>query len=426
MVSFRLRWNVLLLSAMSGAFLWISQTRAEEQIVESFGERVKILQMVADQVRANRELLHTWKGRFAVEDESQIDGQYGELFRKSSPRHDFSLPIVQKTKAEVQFAVDADANALFTTMESTAPSKYFELQSGRELTFPTMAFQQRSIATDEHFLFLNPNHVIGQINDTPPIKGLAPKGERVAFRQEPSKGKNRQSADVVDPRLLFAINGEPISKLLEIWAAWSDRRPQDRNRLERMISVKREGLVTQPTFVITITRGPKGSESRTTFISKSELGFNLAEFTEVSPSGVITRRCTWSYRKQGGMYVPESFVDGSYNEDGKTLRSRRSLKLSESDVNTPLDKQSFTYAALGLKAGERVFDEREKAVYVFDGKGLVMPDLLPADKFRQPLGDVGGKPGIKSGGTLICVGLLVLLMGILAYRKYRAGATLRR
>jgi hypothetical protein len=395
MVSFRIRRNVLLLFTVNAAIMCMSQARAEEQLVRDFGERAKIVQMVADQVRSNYELLHTWKGRFVLEEESQVDGAYGELFRQNPPRQDFKLPIVQKTKAEILFAVDVDANALFTTMESSAPSKYFELGSGKELTFSTTAFQQRSILTDEQFLFLNPNQFIGQINDAPPIKGLPLGGGRVAFRQDPSKGKKRQSADVVDPRLLFAINGEPIWKIFETWASWGDRRPEDRAKLEQMISVRREGIDTQPTFVIAITLGSTASKFKTTFVSKSEVGFNVTEFSESFGVGVLKKRCTWSYRKQGGLFVPEVLVTASYNADGKTVNSQRLLKLVESDINIPLDKQSFSYAALGLKAGERVFDERDKALYVFDGKELVKPNLLPMAQLGQHRSDASGGTGTK-------------------------------
>jgi len=59
------------------------------------------------------------------------------------------------------------------------------------------------------------------------------------------------------------------------------------------------------------------------------------------------------------------------------LVSHRIFKLRECSLNQPVDSEEFELAGLGLEYGDRLADEIERQLYVYDGEKLV-----PADEFR--------------------------------------------
>jgi len=57
--------------------------------------------------------------------------------------------------------------------------------------------------------------------------------------------------------------------------------------------------------------------------------------------------------------------------------SHRIFKLRESSLNQPVDSEAFELAGLGLEYGDRVADEIERQLQVYDGEKLV-----PAEEFK--------------------------------------------
>jgi hypothetical protein len=350
---------------------------AEDGRVIDLGERLKLMRVIAAQMRANEEGIRTWEGKYLVTDEAEIDGAYGEIFRKELKNQPIELPLHQIATSEMRFAVDSEANAIFTTLESLKAPAFHEAQSGKELTFSVVPFQQRSILTGEHFLSFKPNVRLGQIQGREKVRNIPREGGRVAFRQEPSNGQRLHAAQVIDPRLLISVGGTKVSEILDVWATWLDRRPGDRRIIDEMIEVRREGTKPTGAIIVVITRGPEVQRIRTTYTFRPQLGFNITDFAEELVGGARHESCTWSYRKQADVYVPERIEKLTYNTDGASVRTRRLMKLGESAVNAPLSKQYFDYSALGLASGERVVDEINNAVYVLDGTHLVSAEVLP-------------------------------------------------
>ena len=353
-----------------------SSLPAEEESISNFDERLAIVRFVVDQIQSEIGKMHSWSGRYTVTDESLISESHEAYFRQAKI-DTFVPPILQITKSDMRFAVDFRGDRLFTTLEAQAPPTLLEKASGRVLKAPLGTFRQRSILTPEHFLYMDPEQLLGQINNMPPVKQLSALGGRVAFRKESSKGKNLQLSTVVDPRLLFSVDGEPSDEVLGVWANWLLEHPDDRQQLEKMIDVKRSGDNSKPTFVITITRGPIDNPLIASYTCKWEDGFNISRFREEAAAPL--RKCDIEYVRQDGIIVPKQHVLTLYDSDGTTVRHQRAMTLIDSEVNEDVGTESFGYRALGLRQGERVVDEIDGAVYLFDGKELVLPeDFYPA------------------------------------------------
>ena len=373
LVVLRVRLSRLLgfLAVVSTILAQALPSPADENPISDFDERLASLRFVVDQIRTESEKLHSWSGRYTVVDESVISEAHEDYFRQAKIDA-FTPPILQVTSSEMRFAVDIPGDRLFTTLEAQSPPTLLEKSTGRELKGPIGTFRQRSVLTSEHFLHMDPEQLLGQINNMPAVKRLSPEGGRVAFRKQSSKGKNLQLSTVVDPRLLFSVDGQSADEVLGVWANWLLEHPDDRQQLEKMLGVKRIGNLSEPTFVITITRGPIEQPLVDSYTCRWEDGFNISSFTE--NAAVPLRKCDIEYRRQDGVIVPEQHVLTLYDSDGATLRHQRSMKLIESKVNEPIGAESFGYAALGLKEGERVVDEINGAVYLFNGKEPVLPE----------------------------------------------------
>ncbi|MDR2171010.1 MAG: hypothetical protein LBP59_12780 [Planctomycetaceae bacterium] len=118
---------------------------------------------------------------------------------------------------------------------------------------------------------------------------------------------------------------------------------------------------------------------------------------------------TW--KKFGGVFVPETYLQMNYLPDGM-LSFSRSLKAQKLEINTPLDPNQFELAALGLKDGDYLLDEIRKQVFTIqNGKPVYQAKFYEKYQTSQ-------EPGRNRILLLIMTsGLILIAFGI--YLKIR-------
>ncbi|MHC4402409.1 MAG: hypothetical protein ACYTG0_22315 [Planctomycetota bacterium] len=130
-----------------------------------------------------------------------------------------------------------------------------------------------------------------------------------------------------------------------------------------------------------------------TIVFSSAAGFNPLTYELIS-FGRREVEMSWEYRKDGGIYLPSRYEIRRYNranprdnepqDADANLVSHRIFKLRESSLNQPVDSEAFELASLGLEYGDRVADEIERQLQVYDGEKLVPAEEFKLDPSRVP------------------------------------------
>jgi hypothetical protein len=102
----------------------------------------------------------------------------------------------------------------------------------------------------------------------------------------------------------------------------------------------------------------------------------------------------WRYQKLKDIWVPESFtyinVNAAKDADGKHKFWRNSIRrveFKENVINKPIDAAEFSFTKIGLRPGDRIYDERTGRDYEFGQKGATEADMPP-----RVIESIAGKP----------------------------------
>jgi len=339
----------------------------------ALSEKIAILKMLSQQTKANYDGIQTWTGHYRSQTQAWIVGDYAEsLCREAkisvSANH---VPLTKVSSATIRFAVDIAGNALFTAFEEDSASE-FRLRTGELLTLPDIvATNVASIVTPEHFLHFMPTMAQTTLDGYPqvPLDGGA---GRIAFR-EPRDNAIRSPWKGFDPRLFFGFDQLPIHTWLGNFCDFIPKATsEDKTEIDGLLDVEEEHSDGTPLYKIVF----KGNEFRL----DGKVGFNLVASCRRESGGRLREQRTWEYRKVMDTFIPVKLHLTTYRDDGST-NYEQVMTMGEFSVNKPIAPAVFTYDQFGLKNGERVLDQIQGMLFLYqDGK------LVPAKDSPPPQG----------------------------------------
>lgn len=252
--------------------------------------------------------------------------------------------------------------------------------------------------TPEHFLHFAPQNLRAQVEGLPRLDGF---GRARVCRRDRRKAKLDQFH--VNPLTFFGPGYRRFAVTCSAYAKWLlDENSLARRKNTTTLVQRQADGVTEYTLTI---RHPgddgEGNNHVETIVFSSAAGYNALTYRTIS-FGRRELEMSWEYRNDDGIYLPSRHEVRRYNwanprEDepqdaDSNLVSHRIFKLRESSLNQPIDSEAFELSSLGVKYGNRVADEIERQLQVYDGE-----KLIPAEEFALGVRDRNRK--VSSAST---------------------------
>jgi hypothetical protein len=345
-------------------------------------ERASVLRELSGHIRANREAIRTWTGRFRFHDETRITAGQADAMLKPATLEALGLkpPFVQDDRGGGRFVVDAAANALYVEL-SCDSRKLREQHGSGEKKLDEATYWQRSILTPEHYLHIRPDKTYGAFELAP---HATPSQTRAGFRDTAATGQDEHWGFVVDPRKLFDASRD-MSEELTRYAKLLDEGGQRGGGLLIREWASDKGMRRR--VEINGVRAGDGAarmDILTTFAE--EAGFNPVRF-DVLREGNTAQYMTWQYQQTDGVFLPAKVLRMVVASDGKSVGFQRAISVSDSKLNESVEGSVFTIAGLELKEGERLLDRIESKLFVVSDGVLRRIDNLP--QLEVPAGGAG-------------------------------------
>ena len=387
--------------------------------------RIEILDMLANQARGNYEKIRTWKGTYVVHMKQYLSSKaVKDGFRREIPE-DKASALWQEFDFTMSFAIDILSGSIYRSKQ-TKTMRFLREDSNETVTVPnTRPMDGCSIVTAEHYLQFDPK-VVWPGFTTVPGQPEA-RNKRVAFREPPAVGKGNHG-DLMNPMDFFGFSdNQKFADELDVLSdAMKGRRGIETNRKSNQSVFIYEASEPGDTWyrLDETFAGPnsgKPSNLYMTVIFSHTAGFNAVSLlmTKDKAGQQPERTMSWQWKMVNGVYVPETVKESIYSKDGGKLVYQRELHLQECSVNGQLEPSQFSYKSFGMKDGELVMDNIDKACYII--KNGTPEKLANFDEKYIPAG-----PGIGASlprwKVMVCGGLLVLLLGIFGVRRYRKSA----
>lgn len=415
--------------------------------IESVDERIKILESIALQIRSNLELIETWSGTYEFTDRSFFKGptpvppdkdarELGWLNEEEAPPWERSLiPEITASMAEgywrilkggFDFDIDRNHGKSRVSMTCIPPVGYVDGHSGTITWNSNTPWQLNWLTTTEDSLEFDTKTIFHQLPGFAPIASLPKAGSRVVYRRIPAKSRGKSHS--FDPRDLFT-SGMFVNSKRNLYSDICLRRVEF---LKKRLPLTSQFYATNdsPPVYTEHVKAKDGSEDFTRYDGR--VGFNVVNSTLLRDGKIEIQRLL-TYRKVGDIFIPATaewtLATGAKLEPWFI----RSLKLTESSVNTPIDESAFAAEQLKLRYGDRMQDDIKARLFVFDGK-----EFAPAEEFvynaaraastkvRDSLvvdaSSYSASPAAPQKGRRILLivngGILLCLIAFFVYKRY--------
>lgn len=372
-----------------------------------------VLGFISAQISANVVRIKTWSGQYGLVDTRTslvpFDQKVGRDGGRFVERDGKTVPVQAVPDAlhcavfsgVVDFVVDVDRNELRSDIQQAGPVEYFAVDVSRGVRELVASreklYAHRNIVTSEHWIHLPVNERLGQLREFSEVRGISEKeGGRVARRKAVDDTANESEfGKIVDPRELFGVRGTSFADFCDLYRSALDgeRTERERELAGRNVQIQRRDVGDQVSYIVTVVyRDPSTDATilttETTF--DGSVGFNATRWRQVSSSGRDAYLRTFTYAKIDGIYVPsrvthEFFGMNGGGHSGFPIK-RRELELTDAKVNAAIDQTAFERDQLGIEYGERMVDESEGDLKVFDGSQFVAANgfVFDAAKAHEP------------------------------------------
>jgi len=381
-------------------------------------ERTAAITTMADRFRANYDKLHTWEGTYFVQVKQSLSAEAVKNRFTSAFVGGEAPALVQETSYTIRFVTDLASGNLYRD-KKTAAMKFTRDGTNETVSIPNIApVDGRSVLTTEHYVFFDPTIVWPQFAT---VRGN-PKAlnKRAAFRKPPEV-VDRSYGDLINPCVAFRTSDNRH--------LWEELAGLVKGLRGEMGGEARESL--DESLSVSVGSGPRGLWHRlnqTFKESESTIHMSLAWSPESTPVDLSLvagenrdhplRRLQWTWRLVNGIYCPEKVKDTVYARSGNgQLSIERALELRECAVNQPVQVSRFSYQGLGMKDGDLVMDEIEKACYLIEGgepQKLANYNAIN----RQPGSGLSSLPRWKL--VLFSSVLVIFLLALLILRRQKS------
>lgn len=351
--------------------------------------RAEIFAMLSAQMEANYQKIGTWTGVYDLSERLYTAN------RRTTEGTDTG-PVWQVSEVVVAFTIDTKADRVRTDFVKAEPAKVVDRETGETLPVVLAPREYRTIGTSEHLLDFAVRDLRNQVRDFPKIDGFDQARTRVAYRKDSRLAQRDQFH--INPLTFFGDGNRRFSETCSLYARWlrgeSDERALKYAENDTTIVQRQIDGVTQ--YAVTIGRPSEDGEAAPhvrTIVLSSAAHFNPLTYKLVS-LGRTEVEMNWEYRQEGEICLPSRYEmkryewanprEGEPQDEDANLVSHRIFTLRESSLNQPVDPEVFELASLGLEYGDRLADEIERKLQVFDGEKLVAAEDFRLDVSRVP------------------------------------------
>ncbi|QDU41503.1 hypothetical protein Mal4_58710 [Maioricimonas rarisocia] len=377
----------------------------------------KAIRFLAGRTAANYQNLRTWQGRYEVSTTlyhpslAAFTGPSLRPDREAADRTESVGPITVLREAELEFAIDFEADALYTSVRHTRPQQVREDRTGREIVVEGISgLDAETITTpDEHLV--HPDAHIGPLVNQPldPLRRGSTNSDIVYRAPPPQRPGEKPFAAQYDPKEFLPGDDDLfIWETLNLYVQWSTGNDADAFRRQVKVDETPDGYTLTIRFR---TREGQEDLSRmpyTVYEFAKSSRYNLAALTSYSPDGKVFHSREWTYREaEDGIMVPETLVQVLNTPDGRTRVSRKEFRLLESVVNEELPAETFTAEKFDLADGARFYDRVDGRLSVLH-KGKALPAVEYFEKVNSPAAND------QSGRFTLILVLNLVLLAVLA------------
>jgi hypothetical protein len=347
------------------------------------GERLRIIEMLATQTKGNYEKIKTWTVTYAYRLRQYLSEKYvSDVFTgESAPKKKVGA-LMQEFDCEFKFACELKLASFFVD-KTTSRMGFVDVGTGEAVTIPNVfPADSRAIVTSERFIHFDPK----QSGTTGVIEHPDVAGKRSAAVESRHMAERQMYGDTPDPRTFFKLDaGSTFWSLLEGLAPYLWKHDQ---RIEAAVIVS-QAKGPGGTWYRFRERfsGGNGPGSWMTIVWSPQAGSNpvFRVMADKEPDGKPESKTEWQWKLIDGIYIPSLIKESSFHAPDRTLSFERVSTLKVCALNQPLDAHQFDYQALGMKDGELVLNNIERAVYKLKDGALVK------------LGNYGDRYAIKDG-----------------------------
>jgi hypothetical protein len=340
-------------------------------------EKVSLLQEASADCKRNFDRIRTWKGIYEYTSEAIFEGEYADaiLANVKSTDGSFRPPLLRRTAGTCEFAVDRELKSVFCHNRSEGSPKLFEVTSSRQIPEVTssrrpyprlLAYDTYAVATPEMAMEFAPNFRLGSNSKVPILTpGAGFEGSANIFSQPRQLrdgpiwplDANAWIGDIFDPCTLFGYDRAPW----EYWKMYVDnlksRDPVVAAYANAKIRTGREATSHGDCIVVT---GEQPTSLKRTVLCRS-VAYNLIEevrFRKVAAQGTMLpqHEIKWEYKAINGVYLPERVRERTFGDDGISVRSERSYRIRNVELNTPINANQFSIRAFPAPDGTQAIN----------------------------------------------------------------------
>ena len=361
-----------------------------------------ILEFLHSELSSNMERIKTWKCDYDFTDTREVTALIDNAPLDHSEFTAADYPLMTKDLGTFRIVTDEKRNLFVETKCNS--NEFRSLKSGKVVTdVATNLLFQRTILTDQMHLSFEPNIGAGKLLDF--VGSKFPEKGPVAFLDHPAKGKRQQLGMLPDPRRFFYAGDQSFADECKKAAIFVETQ-----RSNFDVSETARGFTT--TVKLSSIRG----DGEVTFLTDYDknFGFNVTRREQLNGQSVVVNGYYIDYTKVeiADVFIPTkiNYVDAS--EDGKNIVFQRLLVCKDFSINDLIDKDQFTYRALGMKDGDRFVNRIERIGFaVSNGElGEEVPFMS-----RRPRGRTQKKE--RSPWLLVGVSVILVITGIYAISR---------
>jgi hypothetical protein len=368
-------------------------------------EKIDALQMISLSLRANIDQLSTWSGTYEFVDQFYFHGevpkQYGSRPESATLSSLDRLKLLKKTPhldvnpgmgfwviqtGILEFSVDNKRHRYRGFYDGRDLNAAIDAKSGNETSAPDPAYLIHWIFTPEHAIEFNTADRRGQIDGFPPVATVPQHGGRVLYRRPFNTGK-RSSFRNIDVRDFFNPVGRPSWENCDALVKWLRGEGPERSQ---KFARENEALYTNDASppVITEVTHFDNTGRQLIVVYDGAVGFHVTK-TTIGIKGGTEHQITLSYERHDGIFIPAKYdyQQIARNEGAVSATDFRSFDLVKCDVNEPIPDSEFEIARLPLEYGDRMLDEIQSTLSVFDGRNFVPAADFQPDPSRLPKED---------------------------------------
>jgi hypothetical protein len=391
-------------------------------------ERVAILEFLTVQTKGNYERIHTFQATYEINNENYLSAlTVKKLFGEKLPKGDVPA-LIEHWEATLKVAIDMKSGNIFRQNDST---RFVLLTTNSREPFVIPQYHltdNYSIVTSEDYKYFLPK-------DEPAdnvVTANQPEGhnKRHARRAPAEQARKREHGELIDPRNFYRCSSAQKSweeTQLYLSTLKGDHGAEQQKLAERLEVDKADQGGDMWYRLRLPIPGPNGVKTTFTSVWSSLAGFNPVSktLTVADKAGEATEgSTTWKWKNIDGIFVPAEvqYVTHPKGIPASVDALNQTITLKECLLNAPLAPNQFDYSALGMKAGDLVFDDIDQTVFIFDDSGK--PTRLCAYYEKYVPAVSSGPPGSKWNFRII-VGVVagviaVALACLILFRRRRS------